>query len=105
MSGASQMRSRSPTPVASEQDPDAEFPDDVEEVPPLKRSRAVAGKQPRYVDALGLSQLWEEAEEEAEQQPDLKSYFEDFGLSKPQQVRLCRAYANLLAQETRCARK
>lgn len=65
--------------------------EDDEDVAPLHRSGAFAGKAP-----WSLADLADEAEG-SEDEPDLASYFSKFGLDPSSQIAMCRTYANYLA--------
>lgn len=55
-----------------------------------------AGKAPAH-----LSQSVDWYGVETGDEPDLLSYFEQFGLTKQQEIAICRTYANYLAQQLR----
>ncbi len=64
-----------------------------DEVVDLKRSHAVAGKEPM------LNMLDDELDSEDPGFPDLADYFRDYHLTYDEQIRICRAYASYLTAQ------
>lgn len=62
--------------------------------------QSAAGKTPAHMRRF----IDDECEEEVEE-PDLQYYFEQYELTKQQQIAMCRTYANYLAQQLRSSGK
>jgi len=70
---------------------------DEEEVVPRPLRRSDAGKGPYMMSQKRALFEEESSDEEVGEAPDLPGYFEQFGTSVADQIKICRAFASFLA--------